>query len=678
MLRAHASSLVGIVLTCLGSLAAQQIAAQPLSAGTAPAGPAAPVQDQAAGGMQISWEVRSRFRLFREERDFQIHVAADSNQSILAAEQALEVQSDGRGWARNAVNRLCIDLGGHISEPCTRDKVKESYLTPTEHPVTVRLAGAVPVGAVCAWSFDDGDGPRATTQDCAEPIDFRARYGRATNATVDVTSGSDAPQRLMTQIKVRDILVAGLGDSIASGEGNPDRTVALSDEGFCFRSYLGGAADEFYRPSRAGYNGGRACGTSGSLQTWQQYGALWMNAACHRSLYSYQARTALALAVRYTHVAVTYLPLACTGASIPDGMLGSQHARECLTSKSSAKCQGTVNGQIAQLREALAAARHRQPDRRLDLVLMTIGANDINFSGLVSDVIVDAATERALFKRSGLIGSVDDSRSSLVRDLPQSFARLRAALKPLLNNDLSRAVFVSYANPALANGGAPCTGGKAGFDVHPSFNADPGRLAAVTGYVQNEFLPRLKALALCQSGVICRDPAGDRMTFVEAHQAAFADHGFCARAGSDPEFDRACFSPQGNSFVSNIVEAPQQPLACGHAASAFRAYLPRARWIRDANDSYFTAMTYPQAQSSSMQPSDIHDATWGLLSAVYGGAIHPTAEGHAAMADAALPAAEAQLHLNAADGSNVTGEPLPPALPTSPAPAPPAPMQPDQ
>ncbi len=681
MLRAHVSFLVGIALTFLGSLAAQQIAAQPLSTGIAPADPAAPIQDQAAGGMQISWEVRSRFRLFREERDFQIHVAAAGNQSILAAEQALELQSDGRGWARNAVNRLCIDLGGHISEPCTRDKIKESYLTPTEHPVTVRLTGAVPVGAVCAWSFDDGDGPRATTQDCAEPIDFRARYGRATNATVDVTSGSDAPQRLMTPIKVRDILVAGLGDSIASGEGNPDRTVALSDEGFCFRSYLGGAADEFYRPSRAGYKGGRACGTSGSLQTWQQYGALWMNAACHRSLYSYQARTALALAVRYTHVAVTYLPLACTGASIPDGMLGSQRARECLTSKSSAKCQGTVNGQITQLREALAAARHRQPDRRLDLVLMTIGANDINFSGLVSDVIVDEATERALFRRGGLIGSVDDSRSSLVGDLPQSFARLRAALKPLLDNDLSRAVFVSYANPALANGGAPCTGGKAGFDVHPSFNADPGRLAAVTGYVQNEFLPRLKALALCQSGVICRDPAGDRMTFVEAHQAAFADHGFCARAGSDPEFDRECFSPQGNSFVSNIVEAPQQPLACGREASAFRAYLPRARWIRDANDSYFTAMTYPQAQSSSMQPSDIHDATWGLLSAVYGGAIHPTAEGHAAMADAALPAAEAQLHLNAADGSNVTGEPLPPlALPTSPAPTspaatPPAPMQ---
>ena len=679
MTRAHLISTIARIVPLLAAivlLPAPRALAQPAGVASPPASPAEaqPFQDQTVNGMQISWQVRNRFRLFREERDFQIHVTTERNGgSVLASERALELQSDGRGWARNTVKRLCIDLNGHVSEPCTRDNVKESYLTPTEHPVTVRLTGAVPVGAVCAWSFDDGDGPRATTQDCAEPIDFRARYGRATNATVDVTSGSDAPQRLTTQIKVRDILIAGLGDSIASGEGNPDRAIALSDEGFCFRSYLGGAGDEYYRPSRAGFKGGRACGTSGSLQSWQKYSALWMNAACHRSLYSYQTRTALALAVQYPHIAVTYLPLACTGATIPDGLLGSQRARECLATK----CSGTVSGQIAELRAALGAAQRRQPDRKLDLVLLTVGANDINFSGLVSDVIVDAPTERALFKRGGLIGSVDDSRSSLVRDLPQSFGKLRAALKPLVGNDLSRVVFVSYANPAMANG-APCAGGKAGFDVHPSFNADPQRLADVEGFVQSEFLPRLKAIALCQSGVICRDPNADRMTFVEAHQADFAAHGFCARADTDPEFDRQCFSAKGDSFVSDIVAAPQQPLTCGRPASDFRAYLPRARWIRDANDSYFTAMTYPQALPSAMQPSDIHDATWGLLSAVYGGAIHPTAEGHAAMADAALPAVEAELHLNAADGSDVTQEPLAPASPANapamaPAQLPPAP-----
>jgi len=140
--------------------------------------------------MQISWEVRNRFRLFREERDFLLHSDSARGGSILASEQALELQSDGRGWARNTVNRLCIDLAGRVSEPCSRDGVKESYLTPVDHPVTVRLTGAIPVGATCAWSLDDGDGPRQSTFDCAEPVNFRARYGRPTVATVEVSSGS--------------------------------------------------------------------------------------------------------------------------------------------------------------------------------------------------------------------------------------------------------------------------------------------------------------------------------------------------------------------------------------------------------------------------------------------------------------------------------------------------------
>jgi lysophospholipase L1-like esterase len=605
----------------------------------------AEAQTAADAPLQISWEVRNRFRLFREERDFQLHAESNRGRSVLASEQALEVQGEGRGWARNMVNRLCIDLAGRVSEPCTRDNVKESYLTPVDHPVVVRLTGPVPVGATCAWSFDDGDGPQASTFDCAEPVNFRARYGRTTVATVDVSS-ADGSQRVSTEIAVRDIFIAGLGDSIASGEGNPDRAIALSDEGFCFRSYLGTAASQYYRPSRAGFKGGRACESTEQLSVWQRQSALWFNAACHRSLYSYQTRTALALAVQYPHIAVTYLPLACTGATIADGLFGSQRARECPPSKSGASCAGTVNGQLAELREAVAAAKRRQPDRTLDLVLLSIGANDIYFPGLVADVIVDTPTERALFRRSSVMASVDDARSAMTRDLPQGFSKLREALKPLVG-DMSRVVYTSYANPALTAGGTPCPGGRAGFDIHPAFNADPQRLAAVSAFVDSEFLPQLKALALCQSGILCRNPRADRMTFVDAHQAAFASHGFCARSESDPEFDRQCFSATGDSFDPDIVSAASQPMLCGRSAGEYRAYWPRARWIRDANDSYFAAMTYPQGLPTSQQPSDIHDATWGVLSAVYGGAVHPSAEGHAAMADAALPAAAAVLQLDA-------------------------------
>src|SRR6185369_14971282 len=301
-----------------------------------------------------------------------------------------------------------------------------------DHPVTVRLAGAVPVGATCAWAFDDGDGPQQSTFDCAEPVSLRVRYGRVTVASADVSSGPETPQRVSTEIMVRDIFIAGLGDSIASGEGNPDRAMALADEGFCFRSYLSAATSQYYRPSRAGYKGGRACEAPDFLQVWQRQSAHWFNPACHRSLYSYQTRTALQLAVQYPHIAVTYLPLACTGATIADGLFGSQRFRECPPSKSNTTCRGTVNSQIAELKEALTAAQRRQPERRLDLVLLSIGANDIYFSGLVADVIVDTPTERTLFRQSGVIGSVAGSRAALTRDLPQGFAKLREALKPLV------------------------------------------------------------------------------------------------------------------------------------------------------------------------------------------------------------------------------------------------------
>ena len=605
-------------------------------------------------------KVRNRFRLFREERDFLIHAESGRGRSILASEQALELQSEGRGWARNAVNRLCIDLFGRVSEPCTRDTVKESYLTPGDHPITVRLAGPIPVGATCAWSFEDGEAPRQLTLDCAEPVNLRVRYGRATVAAVDVSSGPETPQRVSTEIMVRDFFIAGLGDSIASGEGNPDRAIALSDEGFCFRSYLGTAGRQYYRPSRAGFKGGRACEAPETLQAWQRQSALWFNSACHRSLYSYQTRTALALAVQYPHIAVTYLPLACTGATISDGLFGPQGVRECPPAKTAGPCRGTVNAQLDELRAALSVAKKRQPDRTLDLVLLSVGANDINFSGLLGDVIVDTTTERALFKRSGVIGSINDSRAALARELPQSFAKMREALRSLIG-DLQQVVYVSYANPTLADG-VPCPGGRAGFDIHPSFNAEPQRLANVSGYVQNEFLPQLKALATCRSGVLCRDPVADRMTFVDAHQAAFATHGFCARAAADPEFDRECFSVKGESFDPDIVTAANQPMLCGRGASEYRAYVPRARWIRDANDSYFSAMTYPQGLPSSSQPTDIHDATWGVLSAVYGGAVHPSAEGHAAMADAALPAVTSVLQLDPSQ-TEIVEEPIAPAAP---------------
>jgi len=171
-------------------------------------------------------------------------------------------------------------------------------------------------------------------------------------------------------------------------------------------------------------------------------------------------------------------------------------------------------------------------------------------------------------------------------------------------------------------------------------------------------LPKLKLLATCDANKVCHDPTTERMIFVDGHQPQFARHGMCMRAATDPVFDRDCFSTSGDSFQTDPAAASDDPMVCNEPASNYRPYASRARWIRTANDSYFTAMTYPEGMPAILKPSDIHDALWGVLSAVYGGAVHPTAEGYAAMADAALPALRAVLGLSSPP--TVRSEPLPP------------------
>jgi hypothetical protein len=620
------------------------------------------------GDFHIVWEVKNRFRLFRREGDFLRQVAASRGDGVLAAEQRLERDTEGLGWAKDVVGNLCVDKFGDLMQTCDRDGEKENYVAPRDHRIGVVLSGDAPPGAVCSWTFDSGQGQlRQNDAPCEGEIILRVPYGRITVATVDIPLGDGTAQRVVAEIAVRDVLIAGLGDSIAAGEGNPDKAVEL-DGTFCFKRFLrGSSGGQYFRPGRAGYGDDRSCengpSTPAATKDWARHGARWMSPGCHRSLYSYQLRTALALAVEQPHLAVTFLPLACTGASIAAGMFGNQAADDCPWVLGVENCSGSSPAQFGILKDLLAAARKQNPLRSLDMVLLTVGANDVNFAGLVANVIVDGTTERVLLRQGGSIASAQDTQKLLDGDLPDAFAQLRTALKPLVGGNLARVVYVSYGNPAMQAVNQPCPGGRDGLDVHPGFGADAERLRAAATFVDTKFLPKIRMLATCDGDKICRDPLTDRMTFTDAHQAAFAQHGMCVHAPSDPDFDRACFSTAGTSFEADLAKAADDPMTCGRSASDYRPYASRARWIRTANDSYFTAMTYPEGMPAMLKPSDIHDAIWGVLSAVYGGAVHPTAEGYAAMADAALPAARGVLGLPTPPV--VRSEPLPP--PTTPA-----------
>ena len=623
------------------------------------------------GTLRIEWEVKNRFRLFRHEADFQRHVAAAHGDGVLAAERRLARATDGRGWARDVVDRLCVDRAGNLLETCERDGERELYLSPRDHRIGVALAGTVPPNNGCVWSFHEEGAPvREMKADCREEVHARVRYGRPTVSAVNIVRSDGTAQRLIAEIQVRDVLIAGMGDSIAAGEGNPDRPIRLSDEGFCFKRLGGG---EYFRPGRAGFGGNKSCSAvPGELgfDAWARQSARWLSGPCHRSLYSYQTRTALALAVENPHLAVTFIPLACSGATVDIGFLGSLRILECPMPGTGSACARSVRAQVLDLAEVMATARRQNPSRALDLVLLTLGANDVLFSGLMANVVIEPGTERTLLTKAGKLVSFEESQRILDQELPRNFARVRAALKPFVGGDLSRVVFLTYANPVLARPNTPCPGGRDGFDVHPAFGADGEGLRRAVDFVAHHFLPRMKTLARCEDPRNCRDRSTETMTFVDGHQHAFEFHGLCARSADDPAFDRQCFSGHAEAFRDGLTRAATDPMSCGYAPSEFRPYASRARWIRTANDSYLTAMTYPEGLPLILQPSDLHDAIWAILAVVYGGAIHPTAEGHAAMADAALPAARQVIGVGAPSAA-VRSEPSPasnllaPPLPAS-------------
>ena len=64
---------------------------------------------------------------------------------------------------------------------------------------------------------------------------------------------------------------------------------------------------EYFRPGRVGFKGNRACdpglsGSSGNTSgDWSRLNARWWSATCHRSLYGYQVRAALAIAIENPH-----------------------------------------------------------------------------------------------------------------------------------------------------------------------------------------------------------------------------------------------------------------------------------------------------------------------------------------------------------------------------------------
>ena len=116
-------------------------------------------------------------------------------------------------------------------------------------------------------------------------------------------------------------------------------------------------------------------------------------------------------------------------------------------------------------------------------------------------------------------------------------------------------------------------------------------------------------------------------SFADAHRALFNGHGVCA-ASDDVQINAA--DELRFPIKTNGVWHPFNP-------ADYLPYAPRARWFRTPNDAYLTGNFHMSATVAN-QLQKFKSLVWFqlLLASTYSGAFHPTAEGHAVIADSAL------------------------------------------
>ncbi|HYD16297.1 MAG TPA: hypothetical protein VEA77_07850 [Hyphomicrobium sp.] len=595
--------------------------------------------------VEIDWRVENPFRFFADPKDTEVHRAtylelSDEQREaapVLAAEHALARRHES-GWAETMYKKTC--WGGATNRHVCPDK--SDYVNPDRHRVIVTLKGMAEPDVECRWITSElgpsAGAESAVTSPCGDPMVFSAPYPSGLAVRVEVGGLTVAS----TEIKVRDIFVVGLGDSFGSGEGNPDVPVRFSPERTIEYGKGGGADDLTGYPARVG--------------PWKQVGddefikgnARWLDQACHRSLYSYQLRAALELAVEDPHRAVTYAGFACSGAEVTWGLFLRYKGNEWvpnppdlsqISAAADAQCGKRnaptidmpeayhMNGVIPELQGGLSLSKcPAEKSRKIDLLLLSIGGNDIGFARLVANaVLADGSLVRSL---GGWFGQVHGNKESqeLLTRLDQRYKAMNRAVHGILHipwDESDRVILTSYPPFALLDdAGNMCRDGSAGMEVFSEFKITQ-KAALSSSWLADKL-----------DQIMQKSAAAQGWTFAEDHRKTFVGRGLCAghTNGLGPLVDDLRL-PRRHSGV-------WQPYNPAH----YEPYAARLRWFRTPNDAFLTG-NFHAAGSVMQNVLKLQSFSWFqvLLAATYGGAFHPTAEGHAAMADSVVAKARAVL-----------------------------------
>jgi hypothetical protein len=381
-------------------------------------------------------------------------------------------------------------------------------------------------------------------------------------------------------------------------------------------------------------------------------GAQWLSADCHRSQYGYPFRVGLEMSLENRHRAVTLVSVACSGADVT-GLFMDHDARERMSEKGGAKvppqldqiadliCRGGAKARTQSASYTLPTYKYGSTGvssqtvskqwcppasrkRPIDLVLLSIGGNDIGFGALALYATIENARDLAPIAAlaGGELRYGPDVARAYLTQLDKRIKAVRDALVDGFGVDPSHVLQNAYEPIQFDEVGGYCGAQPTlGMDVHPSLKINKARLNEASD-VASELQKRLDCMAStknrrdCPAGLATGSGTGFR--FITEHVADFSKRGICARDPTRALIDQASMKMPRRSKTTDDWD-PYSP------AGAL-PYAHRWRLIHNPNDAFLTANTHREGIS----PFDILQPAFAALTS---GAYHPTAEAHAIVAD---------------------------------------------
>ena len=393
---------------------------------------------------------------------------------------------------------------------------------------------------------------------------------------VRVTVTGQVGPPIVTTVNLKDYLVVSIGDSYASGQGNPDQngvpTVGSSaicelttivalvttlhdelkglpvigdfvavaedliEEGVDLLPFLGGADDLVHMDPPP----------------------VWLEPLAWRSLRSSPSLAAQAAELKGRGRLTTFVSVAQSGAEIEAGLLKPQRPFRPV-------------GQIDEVFELLRDPRDKRRNPRLlrpiDVLMMSVGGNDAGFSGALSDMTTEKIVIGMLWETGATQGEIRARVRAKLKKLPGQYDMLAQKINDRLD---PKTVLITEYPTALFDGsnGKPSAGcGLFDFTGPAGVSASDAALIESVGNRLNELIRE----AATRNG----------WTVVTGVAEDFKRHGYCSRQPFFVAAEESCNR-------QDDLEGTMHPNRVGTAAVARRLGLELTR-ILNALDNDATA-----------------------------------------------------------------------------------------